>query len=921
MRLLTNLISSCWPFFLLFLEIFSGLFFVIGFSKLSQVKSKRDPYFGRRVFQKGSPAWVSKNMLFITWFSVVITNFFIIVYWSFYTEVVGVNRGSINDQFERVSGEILNYINPFNWATVLEPLPHITYENELVWRIVFVAFMIVGQIGVYRSWKNIKNEQADEFGGASFTEPYELKQQYQAVPDRGETFEGYGSVPAGHKFNWNREGLKLYFATALPKFVPKRFLKYKSSEPGAKQPNSRKLPGVYFVDSKPTNTIINADTRAGKGKTLVEPTIDLVARGDKDQSLIVGDLKGELSTMTMELLRKHNYDVKIANFDNLNYSMPINLLSQTIYYAKKGNYPKARLKVSQLANTIFPSEDSDAKSKFFTNGASATFSGLTLATLWLMRRENDWDKVTIANVAEMLQVLGTTEESVSSSTGERFLKPSNEISFQDRPKQKNKLDMLVDCFRIIQQQNIEKGESDVLLDMAVSAFNQSGMGGSETKGNIYASMFSDIEIFTSDVNVRKLTTINNFRYSSIGFPRVMEVQLPHYFGNRKAEISFTAGGKEYLDLVIADEMGLIQYAIEPKLDDETTFKVNFKHHENTKNLQALPPDTKLVDKYITIQASKKYRVSGFGSRSKREQDPYTGLDIIDGYQIKKIDTNIKSNSVYGSLEINFDYSEKRTALFVILPPLNAQYNMIAMFFMEQLYQENYDWAQRNKNKVINRMHFLMDEFGNFPKWPRLETKLSSALGYNIEFTLVLQNLEQLKDVYGEQTAATIRANSSNFAYIKSSSQETTEEISKALGNRTITYSTQGQNTADGDNRNRQIKEQPLLNPEQLRNFRPGQMLFFRAAKNNDIKGHLVTTNPIYDYGWTGMPASYNLLQGYLNPSPELAKIEVDSPQRYLNLDDYRIDYLDLFDQLYLETHPRYAAWWNLYMNKESEDSK
>lgn len=103
MSLITNIISACRPFFLFFLDILLGLFFVVGFSKLSQVKSKRDPYFGRRVFQKGSPAWVIKNMLFIAWVSVIITNFFIVVYWSFYTEIVGVNRGSINDQLGRVS--------------------------------------------------------------------------------------------------------------------------------------------------------------------------------------------------------------------------------------------------------------------------------------------------------------------------------------------------------------------------------------------------------------------------------------------------------------------------------------------------------------------------------------------------------------------------------------------------------------------------------------------------------------------------------------------------------------------------------------------------------------------------------------------------------------------------------------------------
>jgi hypothetical protein len=238
--------------------------------------------------------------------------------------------------------------------------------------------------------------------------------------------------------------------------------------------------------------------------------------------------------------------------------------------------------------------------------------------------------------------------------------------------------------------------------------------------------------------------------------------------------------------------------------------------------------------------------------------------------------------------------------------------------MEQLYQENYDWANRNKNYNVNRIHFLLDEFGNFPQWPGLSTKLSAALGYNFAFTLVLQNMEQLTDVYGEQTAGTIRANSSNFAYIKTSSQNTAEQISKWLGDRTITFSTPGSDQTDSDSRSKSMKEQPLLSPVQLMRFRPSQMLFFRAAKNDDLKGHQVDTNPIYNYGWTAMPFAFNLLKGYINDSPELARIQVDSPQRYLNLDHYAIDFYGLLDKLYDSVNPNYAILKKNYEDKQQK---
>ncbi|WP_419153694.1 type IV secretory system conjugative DNA transfer family protein [Weissella viridescens] len=861
---------------------------------LQKIKSKRDPYFGRRVFREGSPTWLANGLIGRAYIAVVAANFATPIVNAFYVEISGVNRGSILEQGGRIKQFIwenyanipvlLHYFNPFKTEFYMNVLP-------AVWTLIFTVLLIVMCLWLRKNWKNIKNEQDDEYGGATFTEPHEMAQQYLAVPDRGGTFPYYGGVPVGHEFNFNRQGVTLYLATITPAWVPAAFMGYHAQS--SDKDTAKLVPGRYFIDEKAVNTIILGDTRSGKGQTEVLQSIDLIARGEKDQALVVGDMKGELATLMSDELKRLNYDVKIANFENLNYSMPIQLLSQAIYYAKKGNYARAQNQISSLSATIFPDDPSDSKNRFWTSGAQSTFTGLALATMWFMQREGEWDKVTVGNVTEMLQKLGTQEETLDRN-GERLLSPPSPM---DPTQQKNKLDIFIDCLSIKQQVlRQETGESDSLLDMAISSFNQSNMGGKETKGNIYASMFADVELFTSDVAVRKLTTINNFRYSSLGFPRVMELQLPNYFANRKVQIDFEVNGKANSELVIADEMGLVQFAIEPKLDDKTTFMVSFHLSDNEISSEHLPE--RLVDKTIEIVAHKQYEYS----RMKKKLDPYTGLPVINGYVVDAINTNIQA----GTVDVSFDYSEKKTAVFVILPPNNPQYNKLAMFFIEQVYQENYEWANKNKKTLINRVHFMMDEFGNFPKWPGLSTKLSAALGYNFAFTMVLQNMEQLTDIYGEQTAGTIRANSSNFAYIKTSSQKTADEISKLLGNRTITYSTQGSDTSEGDNRNRSMKEQPLLTPEQLMKFRPSQMLFFRAAKNTDNKGRQVSTNPLYDYGWTAMPFAYNLLKNYTNATPELSRIEVDSPQRYLDLNDYAIDFYSLLDDIYSETHPAYA---------------
>lgn len=133
-------------FFLLILEVLVSLLFITGYSKLTKLKSKRDPYFGRRVFQKGTPAWVTKNMIATAWVCVILTNFFMMIAFAFYDELVGINRGSYADQFNRVGSKLFDYINPFNWAQVLSPFPHTTPINSLAWTIFLLVSLSLAYI-------------------------------------------------------------------------------------------------------------------------------------------------------------------------------------------------------------------------------------------------------------------------------------------------------------------------------------------------------------------------------------------------------------------------------------------------------------------------------------------------------------------------------------------------------------------------------------------------------------------------------------------------------------------------------------------------------------------------------------------------------------------------------------------------------
>lgn len=865
-------------------------------SKLKIFRNKRDPFFWRRTIFIGSPIWATKWVIWFLTFAIILSNIVTPIVYQFYEDLFGIGVGGIGSQMDSLERVLEPYKDPSQWWGIINPYQWQEKMNvfPFLWMCVFSITGVMGVMLMWRRYANTHDDSTIEMGGAEFTEPNEVKKQYHAVPDRGLKFAGYGGVPVMHSYKRNCEGFKMLLATVRPQSMPVIFYKYKAQD--NEKDNDKTIPGYYYVDFKPVNTIVVGDTRSGKGETVVLSTIDLVARGEEDQTLVVGDLKGELFTKTNEHLRRNNYDIRVLNFDNLNYSMSLNLLDQALFQAKKGNWTKTRQKISQLTNAIFPGDDTNFENRYWTSGSSATFAGLVLSSIWILRQEDpDMKKVTIANAVEMLQQLST--QHVFMDTGTNMIVSKPKPGGQTRPM--NRLDYLVKIMQTKLAETKAENKADPLLEMAIASFNQAGMGSDDSKGNIYSSMFSDVEMFVSDMAVRKMTSVSDFRYSSAGFPRIMQLQLPMWFANRKARIEFDAKGKHYDEMVILDEIGLIQFAIAPKLDEYTTFKLSFDIPDNIETSEQLVDGhTPIVEATMELLVKKEYVYQGM----KRKIDPYTGLPVIKGIKMvndrSEASKGVWLDDILPDDALEFDYTEKRLAIFIVLPPLAAQYYQLGLFFMEQLYQENFDWANRNKKKNINRIHYLIDEFGNFPKWAGLETKLSAALGYNFQFTLILQNLEQLANTYGEESKGTIMANSSNFLYIKSGSLSTTKELSEKLGDRTITYRNPNSDEKSKDIKSGNTISRALLNPQELATFRPSQMLVWRNAQNESLKGSQVDTNPIYDFGRTSMPFAFNLYRNYYSDSAELSRVEVDSPHRFIDMRKFDIDWNVKFEQLY-----------------------
>lgn len=128
-----------------------------------------------------------------------------------------------------------------------------------------------------------------------------------------------------------------------------------------------------------------------------------------------------------------------------------------------------------------------------------------------------------------------------------------------------------------------------------------------------------------------------------------------------------------------------------------------------------------------------------------------------------------------------DIGKKKQALFFILPDEKTTYYPIASLMVLQLYELLVHQSDERGGRLINRVNFVLEEFGNFTKINDLTNKLTVAGGRGMRFHFFLQSLEQLTEKYNKETAAIVKSNCQSWIYLQADDKETLSEICEKLG--------------------------------------------------------------------------------------------------------------------------------------------
>ena len=129
--------------------------------------------------------------------------------------------------------------------------------------------------------------------------------------------------------------------------------------------------------------------------------------------------------------------------------------------------------------------------------------------------------------------------------------------------------------------------------------------------------------------------------------------------------------------------------------------------------------------------------------------------------------------------------------FIIMSDFDESLNCLLSILMYQAINGPMHTADDKNHGVLPRpVSIIMDEFKNVGKMPSFPQCIAVVRSRNIDCSIILQNLSQLKEMYGENDAATIRGNCPTTVYLGGGRDwATAKQFAEESGKETITTQT------------------------------------------------------------------------------------------------------------------------------------
>lgn len=412
---------------------------------------------------------------------------------------------------------------------------------------------------------------------------------------------------------------------------------------------------------------------------------------------------------------------------------------------------------------------------------------------------------------------------------------------------------------------------------------QSMAGADKMLASVYGIAITAMSFFT-DPTIATLTSgkpSQNTDLAGLSFPRRLGIRFAANYLERDHIIGLQARWSAYGDNQFTQDLG--KDFTHDDIINRTgwaryIFKGIFPTDTVWLKLELLNPQTGMLVRTFFFQFTKSYQLSLTGRHYVRE--PVTNRKIVrngvlrelvpvreGGTQDGKIlrfepgdttypDTKLDLTSVGVPEKVSYQaraitqmtarYSEMPKAVFLATPPHLMKYARLILILIKQLFDVSVDQSYLTKanQKPLYKVRFMLDEFGNLQSDGKgidgLETMLSIGLGQGMQFTLILQTLQQLRNVYGDDSDKILQGNINNLVFIKSTDDAMLETLEKMSGTHHVSHADSKQVTENLDkvmggktegaiSHGYKTEEEPLITYNDMAFIAPSNSIVFRSG--------------------------------------------------------------------------------------------
>ena len=308
------------------------------------------------------------------------------------------------------------------------------------------------------------------------------------------------------------------------------------------------------------------------------------------------------------------------------------------------------------------------------------------------------------------------------------------------------------------------------------------------------------------------------------------------------------------NLIFGLVLAFCEDVINGKMDEKQLQLFNV-YHNITKYCSE---DTTALKKYLLEGRDEFSKVRGLVNTVLITSDKTltSYLSEVNAYIQQLSDDGILSMTSENDIDIvNMD--ESPNALFVIVPDERFTRHRFVTLFITQTYKELVEKANLNLRRnstetaiLKRKAYFILDEFGNLPKFENIEGMVTVGRSRGIRYLFVLQSFSQLTAKYGRDIGDIIKTNCNVKIFIGSDDPETRKEFSDLCGQKKVKNFSVNTNAENPASSNTGASNQPLITVGMLERL------------NGDEKGDAIVSVRGYEPLWTKFTPSYELKEVY-----------------------------------------------------------